>query len=202
MTAFEVIRVVDSNPACSWAAGRDETHTPLCGAQLPVADLGFPVAQCIRLVTPLCESTCHQRGLRCRMPSSEGSHPATSTAIDQAAQPQWLRTGYKFFPYAARQSGQWWVLRLNHGFPEHEMYTLFVDGKPAVDVTGSPEHSSALVRSIASLRPYDVAAGEPILDADTAACVVKAVAGLVNYGSEHDDPCMFCSDDRDRMARL
>ena len=136
------------------------------------------------------------------MPSSDGSHPVTSAAIDEAAHPQWLRTGYKFFPYAARQSGQWWVLRLNHGFPEHDMYTLFVDGKPAVDVTGSADHSSALVRSIAPLRPYDSAAGEPTLEADTAATVVGPVSGYVNYGSEHGDPCMFCSDDHDGMARL
>src|ERR1700757_5132208 len=106
------------------------------------------------------------------MPSSDRSHPVRSAAIDAAADPQWLRTGYKFFPYAARQSGQWWVLRLNHGFPEHDMYTLFVDGKAAVDVTGSADHSSALVRSIAPLRPYDPAAGEPTLEADEAATVV------------------------------
>jgi hypothetical protein len=136
------------------------------------------------------------------MPSNDGSHPATPTAIDEAAQPHWLRTGYKFFPYAARQSGQWWVLRLNHGFPEHDLYTLFVDGRPAVDVTGSPDHSSALVRSVASLRPYDPAADEPTLDADTATTVVGPVSSYVNYGSEHDDPCVFCSDDHDGMARL
>ena len=71
------------------------------------------------------------------------------------AQPQWLRTGYKFFPYAAQESGQWWVLRFNYGFPEHDMYTLFVDGRPTVDITGSADHSSALVRGIATLRPFD-----------------------------------------------
>jgi hypothetical protein len=136
------------------------------------------------------------------MPSSDGSDPVTPTAIDETASPQWLRTGYKIFPYAAKQSGQWWVLRLNHGFPEHDMYTLFVDGKPAVDVTGSADHSSVLVRSIASLRPYDSAAGEPTLEPDTAASVVGPVLGYVNYGSEHDDACMFCSDDHDGMARL
>ena len=79
---------------------------------------------------------------------------------------------------------------------------MFVDGRPAVDVTGSAEHSSALVRSIASLRPKDPAAGESTLQADTAATVVRTVARYVNYGSEHDDPCMFCSDDHDGMVRL
>ena len=136
------------------------------------------------------------------MPSSDGSSSATPPVIDEAAQPHWLRTGYKFFPYAAKESGHWWVLRLNHGFPEHDLYTLFVDGRPAVDVTGSAEHSSALVRSIASLRPYDPAVGEPTLQADTAASVVGTVSRYVNYGSEHDDPCVFCSDDHDGMARL
>ena len=136
------------------------------------------------------------------MPSSDKSDPVTPAVIDEAANPQWLRTGYKFFPYAAKQSGQWWVLRLNHGFPEHDMYTLFVDGRPGVDVTGGADSSSALVRGIGSLRPYDSAAGEPTLEADTAASVVGAVSRYVNYGSEHDDPCMFCSDDHDGMARL
>ena len=27
--------------------------------------------------------------------------------VDPSAQPVWKRTGYKFFPYAAQQSGQW-----------------------------------------------------------------------------------------------
>jgi hypothetical protein len=61
---------------------------------------------------------------------------------------------------------------------------------------------SALVRSIAPLRPYDPAAGEPALAADQAATVVGPVARCVNYGSERDDPCEFCSDDHDGMARL
>jgi hypothetical protein len=136
------------------------------------------------------------------MPSNDGSSRVTAAAIDAAAQPHWVRTGYKFFPYAAQQSGRWWVLRLNHGFPEHDLYTLFVDGKAAVDITGSAENSSALVRSLAALRPYDPAAGEPALDAATAATVVRPVSGFVNYGSEHDDPCDFCSDDHDGMTRL
>ncbi|WP_231986595.1 hypothetical protein [Mycobacterium sp. 852002-40037_SCH5390672] len=119
------------------------------------------------------------------------------------AQPRWLRTGYKFFPYAAEQAGHWCVLRLNYGFPEHDMYTLFVDGRAAIDITGSPDHSSALVRSIASLRPYDApAATEPSLDVKTAATVVQTVAPYADYGSEHGDPCLSCSEDRDGIARM
>lgn len=112
-----------------------------------------------------------------------------------------MRTGYKFFPYAALQFGQWWVLRLNHGFPEHDMYTLFADGQAAVDITGSADHPSALVRSVALLNPYGPGPDEPALDADAAATVVKMVAPYVNYGSEHDDPCVTCSDEHDGMAR-
>jgi hypothetical protein len=63
MTAFELIRVVDSNLACSWAAGLTKPIHHSAG-RTTVADLGFPVAQCIRLVAPLCESTCHRRLLR------------------------------------------------------------------------------------------------------------------------------------------
>jgi hypothetical protein len=121
--------------------------------------------------------------------------------IDQAVRPRWLRTGYKFFPYAAQQSGQWWVLRLNHGFPEHDMYTLFVDGKAVADITGKPDHEVPLVASVASLKPYDPATDEPALDAGTAATVVSTVSHYVNYGSEHGDPCIFCSDDHDGMER-
>jgi hypothetical protein len=136
------------------------------------------------------------------MPSGDESSPATPPAIDETAQPHWLRTGYKFFPYAAKQSGQWWVLRLNYGFPDHDMYTVFVDGRAAVDITGGPDHSSVLARGIASLRSYDPAAAEPTLDADTAATVVGSVSRYVDYGSEHDDPCICCSDDRGGMTRI
>jgi hypothetical protein len=64
------------------------------------------------------------------------------TVIDTPAQPEWRRTGYQFFPYAAALSGQWWVLRLNHGFPEHDMYTVFIDGVPAADITANTDDPS------------------------------------------------------------
>ena len=135
------------------------------------------------------------------MAPTKGLH-VDGTAIDTAAQPQWSRTGYKFFPYAAQHSGQWWVLRLNHGFPEHDMYTLFIDGSPAADITAKPDDPSPLVASVALLKPYDDAAAEPALDAETATAVVQAVSRYVNYGSEHDDPCLFCSEDYDPMTRI
>lgn len=81
------------------------------------------------------------------------------------------------------------------------MYTLFRDGKAIADLTGNPNAGSPLVASVASLKPYDPAADEPALDADTATSVVGAVASYANYGAERNDPCIFCSDDRDGMAR-
>jgi len=113
-----------------------------------------------------------------------------------------MRTGYKYFPYATERSGQWWVLRFNYGFPEHDMYTLFVNGRPVVDVTGDPDHRKPLARTIGSLRPFDDPSSEPTLDADIARQMVSPLAGFVAYGSEHDDPCIYCSDDHDGMARM
>ena len=125
----------------------------------------------------------------------------TGTAIDPAAHPEWLRTGYKFFPYAAQQSGHWWVLRLNVGFPEHDLYTVFVDGSATADITAGADNPSPLVASVGALKPADPSAVEVQLDPETAATVVQAVAPYVNYGSEHDDPCIFCSEDYDPMTR-
>jgi hypothetical protein len=123
-------------------------------------------------------------------------------AIDTAAQPRWSRTGYTFFPYATQHCGQWWVLRLNHGFPEHDLYTVFVDGSPAADITANSDDPSPLVATVASLKPFDRAAAEPQLDAETAAAVARAVSRYVNYGSEHHDPCAFCAQDYDPMTRI
>jgi hypothetical protein len=134
------------------------------------------------------------------MAHTTGSH-VLGTGFDASVRPHWLRTGYKHFPYAAQQSGRWWVLRLNPGFPEHDLYTLFVDGSATVDITGDPGISSALAASVAALKPAGPASAEPHLDAQTATAVVQAVADYVDYGSEHGDPCLFCSDDHDPMTR-
>lgn len=107
-----------------------------------------------------------------------GSDPLSPVAaIDTAAQPVWRRTGNKHFPYAAHQSGHWWILRANHGFPEHGMFILFGDGRAAADITTDPE------------------ATIPMLDSDTADAVITTVAGYADYGSEHVDPCPLCSSD-------
>lgn len=120
-------------------------------------------------------------------------------AVDAA--PHWSRTGFRFFPYAARQSGSWWVLRRNHGFPEHDLYTLFVDGHAVADLTGDPASLSPLLAGIAALTAGEPGSAMPHLDPAVAECVVGKVAAYVNYGSEHDAPCDFCSTDDDGMAR-
>jgi hypothetical protein len=124
--------------------------------------------------------------------------------VDKTARPQWMRTGYKFFPYAARQSGQWSVLRLNYDFPEHELYTLFVDGSAAVDVTGAADHRIPLAASVGALKPFEPDADEPLLAPGVAETVVRALAEYVVYGSEVDDPCDWCEHlaGHDPMARL
>jgi hypothetical protein len=119
--------------------------------------------------------------------SSGGGTPSLAAAVDVDARPDWMRTGYKFFPYAARQGEQWWVLRLNFDFPAHPLYTVFIDGTAAADTTG------------------DVATfpGEPALAAEVAEAVVREVAAFVVYGSEFDDPCIRCESlaDADPMER-
>jgi hypothetical protein len=124
--------------------------------------------------------------------------------VDPSAQPAWYRTGYQFFPYAARQSGQWWVLRFNYGFPEHDEYTLFVDGSAAADVTGDVDHDIPLAANIGRLDPFEADADEPVLAPDLAETVVSAVAQYVVYGSEVGDTCPWCDHlaERDPMTRL
>ncbi|WP_043985172.1 hypothetical protein [Mycolicibacterium llatzerense] len=119
--------------------------------------------------------------------------PNPGTAIDTATRPAWQRTGHDHFPYAANQSGHWWVLRANYGFPEHDLYTLFVDGQAVADITANPYHPLPLLASIGALRLTDPDPAVPMLDDDVADADVGAVASYVNYGSEHDDPCLFCS---------
>lgn len=128
---------------------------------------------------------------------------AGNAAVELSVRPAWRRTGYKFFPYAAQQSGQWWVLRLNFGFPDHELYTLFVDGHATLDVTGSTDHHVPLAASIGTLKPFDPQAGEPMLMLELAEAAARAVAPYVVYGSEVDDPCDWCDHlaDHDPMTR-
>lgn len=125
--------------------------------------------------------------------------PRSGDAVDPEARPDWQRTGYLFFPYAAQQSGQWWVLRWNTHFPAHDMFTLFVDGHAVADATGDPNSPLPLLMSLAALSP--TSSDEATLDPDTARAVVSAVAAFADYGSEEGDPCIFCDDDRDGLTR-
>ncbi|MUL61154.1 hypothetical protein B5P44_00970 [Mycobacterium sp. CBMA 213] len=118
--------------------------------------------------------------------------PNPGPPIDITARPAWQRTGHKAFPFAAQQSGQWWVLRFNFGFPEHDMYTLFVDGRAVADITADPDNPMPLLASIGAL-PTSSDPGTPALDTDLATAAIGTVAGFADYGSEHGDPCIFCS---------
>lgn len=136
-----------------------------------------------------------------RTPNGEHANwSATVARIDINVQPDWQPTGYKHFPYAARQFGQWWVLRANHEFPAHDMWTVFIDGTAAADMTGDKDSEVPLIASIGAL---PIAPGdESTLDDETAEVIVRAVARYVEYGSESDDPCFHCSaQDWDGMAR-
>lgn len=128
-------------------------------------------------------------------PITGNQPPGPAPAIDTGAQPAWRRTGNKQFPYAADQSDHWWILRANHGFPEHDMYTLFVDGQAVADITADPDHPLPLLASVGALHMTTPDPAIPMLDGATAEKVMVTVAGYANYGSERGDPCPFCSSD-------
>ncbi|WP_405165513.1 hypothetical protein OG203_10645 [Nocardia sp. NBC_01499] len=98
------------------------------------------------------------------------------------ARPEWRWTGNTYFPVAALVDGRWWVLRLN-SFPDHALYTLFIDGAPRFDVDDAPSTWG---------RPLDPSA--PRLESDTAKAVLAPVEDFVAYGSEVGQACdnPFC----------
>jgi hypothetical protein len=114
--------------------------------------------------------------------------------VDTATAPDWLRTGYQFFPYATNVAGQAWVLRANHYFPEHDLCTLFIDGRAVAEVTSGPDDPRPLLASIGSLRPIcpwqlpDI----PLMPATLARNTIDVVAAYVAHGSEWGDPCDLC----------
>jgi hypothetical protein len=91
-----------------------------------------------------------------------------------AARPRWRFTGDTRFPAAARVDGHWWVLRVN-GFPDHPLWTLFVDGRVRGDVRATPAH-------------WDLPRRTDPPDRD-AARAVAPVRHLRAYGSEVGRPC-------------
>jgi hypothetical protein len=99
-----------------------------------------------------------------------------------AARPEWRRTGYRRFPVAARVQGQWWVLRMNC-FPDHPLWTLFVDGVRRFDINDVPPTWG---------RPADRAA--PRWETHAVSDALRAVQEWDAYGSEVGDPCddPFC----------
>jgi hypothetical protein len=96
--------------------------------------------------------------------------------------PRWHRTGNACFPTAARVDGRWWVLRVN-SFPDHPLWTLFVDGERRFDLDDAPGSWGAV-------------AGDdlPNLDVDEAEGALAQVSGFLAYGSEVGEPCNnpFC----------
>jgi hypothetical protein len=115
-----------------------------------------------------------------------------AVVVDTSARPNWMRTGDKHFPYAARSSGQWWVLRWNYDFPQHDMYTLFIGGSAVFDITAGRADARPLVSSTFALRPFRRDAAEPALTPELAEQAVHPVNGYVVYGSEVNDPGDWC----------
>jgi hypothetical protein len=110
--------------------------------------------------------------------------------------PNWLRTGYRYFPYAAWQSYQWWVLRANYCFPEHDLVTLFIGSRAVADITAADEDTRPLVASIAALDPILPFRKReiPAMPDGLAESAVSGVAAYVSHGSEFDpaDLCDLC----------
>ncbi|MEV7928282.1 MULTISPECIES: hypothetical protein [unclassified Kitasatospora] len=90
----------------------------------------------------------------------------------------WRGTGTGVFYYAARVEGHWWVLRLND-FPEHPLYTLFIDARVIGDVADDP----------AVWQQSPPSATLPVLSAPERTEVLHLMAGLGPYGAEAGAPC-------------
>ncbi|MFD9409349.1 hypothetical protein ACFWBN_20345 [Streptomyces sp. NPDC059989] len=89
----------------------------------------------------------------------------------------WHATGSGVFPHAARVEGCWWVLRLND-FPEHPLYTFFVDGRRVADVNDVPSDWQQLADPSA-----------PALTPPERAEILDLMALLGPYGAEYGTPC-------------
>lgn len=92
-------------------------------------------------------------------------------------EPAWHRVGSPVFVYAAFVTGRTWALRLND-FPDHPLYTLFVDGQVIGDLDDPPPRWH--------LRP---ASGLPVVDPVRRAAVLEPLKALGPYGSEAGQPC-------------
>jgi len=89
----------------------------------------------------------------------------------------WQDTGTGVFRYAARVGTCWWVLRLND-FPEHPMFTLFIDARCIGDLDDLPRawrigHGNVLANMTSPQRTE----------------TLHLMAGLAPYGSETGQRC-------------
>jgi hypothetical protein len=91
--------------------------------------------------------------------------------------PAWQRTDDPYFPTVARVDGSWWVLRIN-SFPDHALYTFFVDGTVRFDLDDVPA---------AWGRPADETL--PLLSDAEVDEALAPVRDYVAYGSEVGQPC-------------
>jgi hypothetical protein len=109
--------------------------------------------------------------------------------MDVLARPVvWQRTNARVFVHAAWADSAWWVLRLNE-FPEHPLFTLFIDGVVVGDL--EDVHTTAPA--------WDLDAdGRPGLTDAQRHAVLTLMRGLGPYGSEVGHPCDgdWCSCDR------
>ncbi|MBB4911708.1 hypothetical protein [Actinophytocola algeriensis] len=100
--------------------------------------------------------------------------------MDHLAHPvEWRPADEAVFVYAARVDGAWWVLRRN-SFPDHPLYTLFVDGAVVGDVEDLGTRAPAW--------DLDVA-GRPALTGEQRAEALSSLRGFGPYGSEVGRPC-------------
>lgn len=103
-----------------------------------------------------------------------------SKRSDHVARPVlWQCTGAPVFVHAARVDDAWWVLRRN-GFPDHPLYTLFVGGVVAGDVTD--------IRAVAPSWDMDVD-HRPALTGAERDEILAALSGFGPYGAEAGRPC-------------
>ena len=103
-----------------------------------------------------------------------------SERADRLARPVvWRRANARVFVYAARVDQKWWVLRLN-GFPDHPLFTLFIDGACVGDVRDTRNAAPA----------WDLeATNRPALTGEERGEVLALMRGLGPYGSEVGRPC-------------
>lgn len=104
----------------------------------------------------------------------------------EGAAAQWQSTGSPRFPLAARLDGAWWVLRMNP-FPDHPLWTVFVDGSCWGDFNNWPPEWAPRPDDDADPREVDLGTAD-------AADALTSVDGLAVYGTESGQPCdnPFC----------